>query len=202
MARPAAPIQPQALARLHLAAAQEFGALGLEHASLNRILAASGMAKSSFYHRYQGKRALYDELIARVHGVVERALSQLDSDVTSAEEFWGSACRAVAELEQAATDHPELATAAALLYRADAAAELSGLRRDLADKLRRRLAQGQQLGAVRTDLPLSLLTDLTVAMMLALDAWTLQRAGESGSDENRAAVASTLNVIRDLVSGD
>ena len=147
MARPAAPIQPQALARLHLAAAQEFGVLGLEHASLNRILVASGMTKSSFYHRYKGKRALYDELIARVHGVVERALSQLDSDVTSAEEFWGSACSAVAEFEQSAGDHPELAAAAALLYRADAAAELGDLRRELADKLQHRLATGQQLGS-------------------------------------------------------
>ncbi|SJM58093.1 TetR/AcrR family transcriptional regulator [Gulosibacter sp. 10] len=198
MARPPAPMPPEALARLHLAAAQEFGALGLDRASLNRILANSGTAKSTFYHRYESKRALYDELIGRVEDAVASALARLDAEPRSRAEFWRGVLDALAELDRAVAEHPELKAVAGLIYRPDATAELGRLRRGLADRIRARLVQGQSLGAVRTDLPVDLLAEMAVAMLLAVDAWALEHA----EDEHAAAsVSRALDSIRATIGG-
>ena len=203
MARPPAPLNPAIVARLHLAAAQEFGALGLEHASLNRILAASGVAKSTFYHRYENKQALYEELIGRVESAVESALELLDAEPGSAAEFWRTACDVLAELDRAMTVHPELKVVAGLLHRTNAADDLWRLRGNVTSRVRHQLVEGQRLGAVRTDVPASLLTEIVVASLLAVDAWALARP--TGDDAGRPedvseSVAGALRLIRDMVS--
>ena len=52
------------------AAAAEIAAHGLGGASINRVIAAAGMSKSSFYHYFEGKDDLYG-------AVTQRALDEL-----------------------------------------------------------------------------------------------------------------------------
>lgn len=45
------------------AAAEEFAACGLENASTNRIIAASGISKGSFYQYFEDKRDVFNHLL-------------------------------------------------------------------------------------------------------------------------------------------
>ena len=49
--------------RLLRAAADEFAQAGYEQASLNRIIRACGMSKSSFYHYVDSKEQLFERVL-------------------------------------------------------------------------------------------------------------------------------------------
>ncbi|MGH3660115.1 MAG: TetR/AcrR family transcriptional regulator, partial [Micromonosporaceae bacterium] len=51
-------------------AAREFARSGFERASLNRIIRVCGMSKSSFYHYFTSKDALFDAVIAEVGAIL------------------------------------------------------------------------------------------------------------------------------------
>lgn len=63
MARPARPMPARSRAALIHAAADAFAAQGYQRASLNAILRAAGVSKSSAYHHVGDKQALF-ELVA------------------------------------------------------------------------------------------------------------------------------------------
>lgn len=203
MARPPAPLDPAVVARLHTAAAHEFGALGLEHASLNRILTAAGMGKSTFYHRYENKQALYRELIDAVKLAVDDALRSLETTPTTKDEFWSSARGFLASLDAAVDEHPELNVVAGLMYTPDAADDLRVIRGKLLSRVQDRLVDGRRLGAVRTDVPASLLAEVVVAALLAVDAWTLAHTDDEPTPHTTGAqAAGALAMIRDVVKGN
>lgn len=54
---------PQRYRKLLAAAAGEFAAHGFEQASLNTVIRACGMSKSSFYHYFDSKKALFDRVV-------------------------------------------------------------------------------------------------------------------------------------------
>lgn len=60
MARSLKPLDGEREARLHAVAAESFLTDGFERASLHRIIDEARIAKSSSYHYFADKRALYD----------------------------------------------------------------------------------------------------------------------------------------------
>lgn len=88
MARTPKPLDPQREARLLRAAAEAFLADGFEHASLNRIIKNAGIAKSSSYHYFGGKRALYDHLLKTFRTHLNSRLISMDLDSLTRENFW------------------------------------------------------------------------------------------------------------------
>lgn len=172
MARPAAPLTPEHRRRLYLAAVDEFATLGFERASLNRIVEASGLAKSSFYHHVGSKQALFDELLAFL-AELGGQISRPDPADLTAENFWDAALDAVASFEQVESAYPELRDLAALVYAPNGAAALQRVRIALVEAVRAYLARGQELGVVRTDLPAGLLAEVATSVLTSFDAWAL-----------------------------
>lgn len=184
-----------AATRLRTAAAEEFGAHGFERASLNRIVEASGLSKSSVYHHVGGKQALYDDLVTFVVDLVDR-IPPGDLAALTRDDFWTTADAALAALEELEAVHPEVRAVAALLYGPHGATALAPLRTRLVDRVRAYLERGQQLGAVRSDVPPDLLTDLTVATLTAIDAWALAHDGDP-----RSAASHALGMLRHALEG-
>ncbi|WP_336724345.1 TetR/AcrR family transcriptional regulator [Cellulosimicrobium cellulans] len=195
MARPRAPMDPAAHARLRQAAAEEFARLGFERASLNRIVEASGVAKSSVYHHVGDKRALYDDVLARLATIVDDALALPDPATLTATTYLDALTRAAAGLERSLADHPEARALGLLAHRAQPDAALRALRDRWAAVARAYVERGQELGVLRDDVPPDLLTDVALAALLAVDAWALAR-GDAGADATRAALA----MLRDAVA--
>jgi AcrR family transcriptional regulator len=172
VARPAEPLASERRQRLHLAAAEEFATLGFERASLNRIVEASGLAKSSFYHHVGSKQALFDDLLvflAELGGQIPRP----DPASLTAANFWDAARDVLASFEQVESAHPALRDLAALVYTPHGAGALQRVRIALVDAARVYLARGQELGVVRTDLSADLLAEIAISVLTSFDAWTL-----------------------------
>ena len=74
--------------RLLRAAADEFAQAGYEQASLNRIIRACGMSKSSFYHYVASKEQLFERVLW-AYGPALIDILELPSEEELARDFWG-----------------------------------------------------------------------------------------------------------------
>ncbi len=167
------------------AARGEFAARGLDGASLNMILAAVGLSKGAFYYYFDDKDDLFATVVEASMDEMVQAVGELPApESLTAETFWdrltalsfASGRFAAANpwavgLLKAAYDVPRERWASLF------GPALGALGTWYADVLRR----GMALGVVRTDLPLSVLVNVSVAAGVALDRSWIEAAerGES-----------------------
>jgi len=69
-------------------AAKEFAGAGFERASLNRIIKTCGMSKSSFYHYFDSKEALFDIVVQRAASSLRDALHIPSPEQLAGPDFW------------------------------------------------------------------------------------------------------------------
>lgn len=178
MPRTAQPLGARRRQRLHMAAAEEFLIHGYERASLNRIIGMAGIAKSSFYHYFDDKRALYADLVAHLERTVRDGLRVPDVGVLTVDEFWPAVEAMIADLARVLDEAPELAAVARILYGTSTTSpspELSRLLGEARAWMAQAIAHGQGVGAVRRDLPPDLLAGIAMATFVELDRWALER---------------------------
>lgn len=157
-------------ARLLDPAEAEFAAHGFAGASLNRILAAAGMSKGQAYYYIRDKADLYGAVIERAFGRLVTELDFTFQPPRDAEAFWAEVERLFREVSVLLLNQPALAALACGVYESDTTrAALPGgfLREGFA----RLVAIGRSVGAVRDDLPESLLLPVLFAMALEADRW-------------------------------
>jgi len=190
MPRTAQPLDARRKQRLRAAAAEEFVTYGYERASLNRIIDGAGIAKSSFYHYFADKHALYADLVAHLERTVGECVCVPGIDRLTRAEFWPAVEGMLGDLASALDEAPELATVARVLYDAgpaEATPELSRVLETARAWVARAITHGQNLGVVRRDLPPDLLSRLALAVFVELDKWAL----EHFEDPRTAGAAGT-----------
>lgn len=166
----------------------EFAAAGYEGASLNRIIRAAGISKSSFYHAVASKAELFD---AVVHALVDDVAAQWrvpDPSRFSDGRFWEQVDRTIADFGELAAHDPSLGLLGRIFYlpaagATEARAALMNAVRDWVEKV---LRQGVATGDVRADLPVDLLASAAFAALRAVDEWALA-AGPQTTDAARRA---------------
>ncbi|QDC01624.1 TetR/AcrR family transcriptional regulator [Mesorhizobium sp. 8] len=173
---------PQRYRRLLATAAGEFAAHGFEQASLNAIIRACGMSKSSFYHYFGSKEALFDRVVEEASAALARDLNAPDPETLAGADFWARVEAFLVQALAASARQDWYADLGRLFYLPDLSAERSAaLQRVLAgvaDWLGRVLAVGRACGAVRDDLPASLQAELVFALLQAMDRWSLRHMNE------------------------
>lgn len=150
----------------------EFVTRGYESASLNRILAQANESKGRSYHYFANKGELFAAVLNRrliaFAGVDDKAVI----NAKDPERFW----REVAALVQHATyvlqSNNQVAELVRIIHREPAAKsactdQIAHFERRLRDVL----AAGRCLGAVRDDLPIELLADVTISACMTIDRW-------------------------------
>ncbi len=181
-----------------LAAADEFIAHGFQQASLNRIIAAAGVGKSSFYHYFADKQALYDRLLQVLGAHFDAQRATLDRDALTRDTFWARLDVAMRGLGAAGSSEPVQRALSRLFHaNSDHDDALGRLRDDLVDGLRAVLARGQQLGAVRSDLPLDLVVELATGWLFALDRWA---ANQSSPTATAGPADRALEALYDVMA--
>jgi AcrR family transcriptional regulator len=200
MARPPQPLSRERELRIFDAAARAFVTQGFEGASLNRIIVAAGMRKSSFYHYFADKGDLHDRMVARFTSALAEYVQPPDLLALDAGSFWAAVDGLLADLDRMATERPETGEMARVLYSsADIAdATASRLREVTRSWTQDALERGVELGVVRSDLPLPLLADMAIAVLIAIDRWSLD-AGTSS--DSRAAGERAIATVRQLLEG-
>ena len=175
----------------------EFAEFGLEDASLNRIIEASGVSKGAMYYYFDDKADLYttvlrDALAQRMAVVGELFTAEIpvpDGD------YWGAYEALTLRRLHWVREHPDVASIAASLLRLDpnmvAGEQLAELYGEAHAQWERFLEAGQALGAVRDDLPKELLLQVTFGMGETMDKWLFSH-WEEMEDADLAPIAATM----------
>jgi len=179
-------------------AAREFAAHGFDGASLNRILEQAQLSKGAAYYYFDDKADLFATTVLHYAGDLIGSLSELAAGLTAAN-FWSTfADQYVAQFEYFA-DKPWAfgAIKAAGRLSPRELAENPALMASLGEVQQgviTLLGRGQELGVVRTDLPLDLLAALFIAVDDANDRWVLAQ-GET------LDTAELVQVVRRVMDG-
>ena len=184
MVRPRFAKLPPAQQQAILAAAlDEFAAHGFRDSSLNRVIDAAGISKGSMYYYFDDKADLY------LH-VTRRELERLLGDVGpfpipvtgDAAAFWSTLEDYYAEIMTALSASPQLAALIRGWLTASPNPALRQAQQELEQAvlpwIERVLAAGQEIGAVRTDLPSGLLIAVAAGMGQAMDTWLVTQQPE------------------------
>jgi AcrR family transcriptional regulator len=160
------------------AAAQEFASHGYEDASINAILLAAGFSKGAFYYYFDDKPDLAAAVLEREAGRYLHIWAELRKP-KHAEDFW----REIIEVLERGTAELKAAPAArvdAMLRIGTAMSRdpelakrmMTPAFREATTKLATYWKQGQEVGAVRVDLPvttlLAILQDIKLVLVRAL----------------------------------
>ncbi len=153
------------------AAREEFAAHGFEASSYNRIIENSGLSKGSFYYYFHGKDDLYLTVAYDAAFKFSQAVGD-PVDVDSVEAFWDECHQLYRRLLQFGKENPHLVGVLKSIFDLRA----GPLADDLTTRLMmvkdvewymRLIQRGQEVGAVRTDVPLELLLAFVFALIQA-----------------------------------
>lgn len=198
--------------RLFSIARKEFATHGFSRASLNRILAEAGMSKSSFYHFFDDKSALFLACLDEVVGEVVAIVTAIRPEELTARNYWEKARWVTRRIADMLLDHPDLAETGRMFYRSladsascpfigdEAASPAGRIMHEIREWLSVMLKRGQEVGAVRADLDPSLLTELVLAGGMAVDNWALARWDALSGEERARLAATTLDIVRRLTA--
>ena len=167
----------------------EFASAGYEGASLNRIIRAVGISKSSFYHAVDSKAELLDAVVdSLIRDVRERWTPPAPADFRG-ERFWPQVDAVLAELAALTADDRALGLLGRIFYLPSAGE--ADARTALLDAVRTWVSEVLQVGAaggaVRDDLPVEALAAAAFGTLRGLDEWAL-----SGSASVDARVAASI----------
>lgn len=186
-------------------AAREFARSGYEQASLNRIVRACGMSKSSFYHLVASKAALFDLVIDTLREGIGRRVT-IPPPEAFATDFWLTARDLLHEILEASTSEPSLAALGRLVYLDGLPSEPQGAVQsffaDLQTWLGQVLLVGRSSGAVREDLPADLQLRLIVATLRALDEWSVAQLDQRSAGELRELGDAQLALVQRMLATD
>ncbi len=190
-------LKPQRQAQILDAAADEFGDHGYAGASLNRIIEAASLSKGAMYYYFDGKADLWDTLLA---GVIDE-LGPLDTafrDVVDPAGFW-RAFEALFARAYALHEHsPRMAkmmraSLSSTLNEAMVAATSKG-----GEGMREGFAKifelGRRVGAVRGDLDIEQLVELTFAINSVTDRWVAAATLGRNATATETLIATAIDV--------
>ena len=201
---PAGTMPPERYRALLETAAREFATAGYERASLNRIIRARGMSKSSFYHFFDSKAALFDAVVAEAALALATELAIPGPEAMRGPAFWDHVQALVERLVWLSDTGGWFVDLGRLVYLPDAPLEESpALRRVLEEAgawLAAALDVGRASGAVRDDMPATLLTELALAALQAMDRWSIAHLGEVDAAERDRLAALQVDLLRRLLA--
>jgi AcrR family transcriptional regulator len=196
-------LDPERQEALLAAAADEFAARGFEAASLNRIVERAVTSKGALYYYFEDKA---DLLATAAERAVRKVLAEMDFppiESLTKQDFWERmrhTFRHYIPSLEADTWYMRLLRAFWRLREEEAARNATAGVMDWSRNLTRAfLAKGQELGTVRTDLPLDLMLEMFLAADQAGDRWMMDRWDELGEHDKAVLLDARLDFARDML---
>jgi AcrR family transcriptional regulator len=183
------------------AAAEEFGERGFAAASYNRIIERAGISKGAMYYYFADKDDLYRTVLDAALAVWwENVGGPFEAD--DAESYW-RACREMYERSlRFMLDDPASAAVCLSITRArerlEGHPELLALNDRMIEWVRALVHKGQEVGAIRTDLPSELLVQAGLALMDAGDRWLAGQWSTLEKDDVEATAIALVGLFRRL----
>lgn len=185
------------------AAGEELAARGFEGASINRIIAASGMSKGSVYYYFEDKADLFVTVLERG---TERMIEEVGwpaIEVLGPHEFWD----ALLELTHRSVEFAQreewwikiVRAFHRLRHEREAGPALERLKEMSRGWWRTIVQRGQVLGVIRTDLPQDLLVAIAMGADEGGDGWMMDHWEEFNPDELNRIIDARVDLLRDML---
>ena len=196
-------LDPAKQRRILDAAAEEFAAAGFEGASYNRIIERSGVSKGAMYYYFEDKADLYATVVGEAVGAMMAGVGSFDA-VHTPEEYWEEIAR---QFQGAFEIYTHNATMVGL-FRQLLRDAMTGVGAEIMGNVRVEVGQwadglvheGQRVGAVRTDLPDSLLVSLVMGLGEAHDIWLAEHIDSLEEGELDRLMPVMVDLYRRLLS--
>jgi AcrR family transcriptional regulator len=187
-------LDPDKRANIILVASEEFAALGYEKASLNTIIARCGMSKGAMYYYFSDKDDLYetvlDDFLARLFEIWSDGAEykhQPFDEVETPEAYWEEWIAHYRRSIRHYQKNPVYGEMFHRCLRSRASGTSHAALNKVAEQIREWIAtvlkRGEELGAVRKDLPEGLLLDSAFGMLEGFDRWLFQEFANLPEDE-------------------
>jgi AcrR family transcriptional regulator len=183
-------------------AAVEFAAHGYHGVSLNRLIDRLGLSKGSFYYYFDDKADLFTTVADLAWAMVLPA-ERLELGDYDAETFWPALETLMREARGRVRANPWLVGFTRLIYDPPDVAEV---REALAGKFARArqwqaelIRRGQELGAVRGDLPVELLQAILVGADEAGDQWFVRNWERFDEEEIERLFNAVFAIFRRML---
>lgn len=184
-------------------AAAEFATAGYEQASLNKIIKACGLSKSSFYHMIDSKRALFELVVQDLTEQVAATIDLPEPQSFAGSRFWSHIEDLLAQLTAVAETNEALTALGRMFYLPgipdEDGAAVPTAQASIESWVRSVLEVGRASGVVREDLPVSLQGRLVFAVLQALDEWTVTHLDDLAPEDFPEIVGAQLGAIRRLL---
>lgn len=192
-------LDPEVRARILQAAALEFGTHGFADASLNRIVEQAGISKGSMYYYFEDKEDLFGMVLQSLEDlsaeIVKRPLEQL-----TAETYWPSVATAFRAWLQIAVANPWvhgfLQMFSEMLRNPPTEGPLVAWHAKMTQQRLEFIRKGQELGVVRTDLPLDFLSEYMNGLQLVHGRYFMKRFPEMSPEEQQRMAEIMIDVSR------
>ena len=176
---------------------------GLHGASLNQILAATGISKGVFYYYFDNKMDLYGTIVEQAICLFETVFAvHPPVEALSHESFWRRLELSYLDLYAFSVEHASVVRLVKTLdeLRPEEVALLGADTRCLC-WLQRYLERGQTLGLIRDDLPMHVLMDLASAVDSSIGRWLFANVDvESEALEER--VSNLVGMYRRILAAE
>ncbi len=186
-------------------AAAEFAGRGYEQASLNAIIRAAGLSKSSFYHFVGSKQALFDLVISDGSRHLVRAL-EIPPPERLSEEFWPQVTALIGRLAALDRQQPWLGDLGRMFHLDDAPRQPGTALHEAWSVIDRWLAEaitvGRRAGQIGDDLPATLQARLALAVLRVMDHWSLHNDDHLTPRQQQRLGHAQLAAVRRLLGGE
>jgi AcrR family transcriptional regulator len=185
------------------AAAEEFAASGFVRTSLNRIIQRSGISKGAMYYYFEDKQDLYVTVIRRAWDRFREGSGLSVPDADTAEGF----LEGVESLVERTVEFARQRPVDVALFRGLLAERGEGKQAEVVRELRQEsrrwtkgfLKKGQEVGAIRTDVALDLLVELTTTIDETGDHWFASQTEVVSKEALERWVSTVLDLILRLL---
>lgn len=184
-------------------AAAEFAASGYHEASLNRIVAACGMSKSSFYYVIDSKQDLFQFVVREiVREIAEKVIIPAPDEFSGAE-FWTRLEQFYSRLVELSERDEQTLMLGRMFYgdQPDSTSDpIGGTLAAVREWVESLLAVGRSCGAIRRDLPEALQYSLILRLLQVFDEWTIRHYNEFTAAEMRALVDAQFDTVKRVLA--
>ncbi len=184
-------------------AAEEFAGHGYEGASVNRIAEEAGMSKGSLYYYFEDKADLYATVVERATARMIELAGGFSMERLTPSSFWPTIETLMRESTHYLEDNPWYMRLLRSFYRLRGGPADRGGTDRVFDVVRewigRILARGQELGTVRTDLPLEFQVEVCMGMGEAGDRWIAEHWEAIEPGRREAVMGGYMTLFRRLL---
>ena len=171
-------INPERRKKILDAAQKEFTKNGYEGASLNEIIREVEISKGSLYYYFEDKTDLY---LTVIKNVMEDIFKEVGGIVRGefSDDFWADVEKYFRQMIKMILKNPDSARLFRGLYHLSKTAYKPDMVNEFYDAGKAITAEiinhGQDMGAVRRDIPLELLVNIVFSLGEALDLWLFEQ---------------------------